>query len=42
MRGGNMELLPPVEEMEQEHTRMNATMMNKRGGAINKRIMTRL
>jgi hypothetical protein len=32
MRGGNMKLLPPTEEMEQEHTKMNATMMNKGGG----------
>ncbi len=32
MRGGNAELLPPAEEMEQEHPKMNATMMNKGGG----------
>jgi len=32
MRGGNTKLLPPAEEMEQEHTKMNATMMNKGGG----------
>jgi len=29
MRGGNTELLPLVEEMDQEHMKMNATMMNK-------------
>jgi hypothetical protein len=33
------ELVHVVEEMDQEHTKRNATMMNK-GEAIYKRIMT--
>jgi len=30
--GGEVELLPPTEEMDQEHTKMNGTMMNEGEG----------